>query len=96
MHDAAAPRAINRAIPPRHISGPHLPLRASGALYPLLPAPLASYQSDPRENRGLGAALETVQQGPFGSYMLGAIAVGLLIYGAFMFAVAFYRRIEAG
>ncbi len=56
---------------------------------------LAAYQSDPRESRGLGAALESVQHRPFGSYMLGAIAAGLLIYGAFMFAVAFYRRIDA-
>jgi hypothetical protein len=51
------------------------------------------YQSDPSETRGLGAALETVQHQPFGSYMLGAIALGLLVYGAFMFAIARYRRI---
>ena len=54
---------------------------------------LAVYQSDPSETRGLGAALETVQHQPFGSYMLGAIAVGLLLYAAFMFAIARYRRI---
>ena len=54
---------------------------------------LAAYQSDPRETRGLGAALEAIQHRPFGSYMLGVIAAGLLIYGFFMFAVAFYRRI---
>jgi hypothetical protein len=55
---------------------------------------LAAYQSDPSETRGLGAALETVQHQPLGSYMLGIIAAGLLIYGAFMFAIARYRRIE--
>jgi hypothetical protein len=54
---------------------------------------LAVYQSDPSETRGLGAALEIVQHQPLGSFMLGAIAVGLLIYGAFMFAIARYRRI---
>jgi hypothetical protein len=54
---------------------------------------LAVYESDPSETRGLGAALEIVQHQPLGSYMLGAIAVGLLIYGAFMFAIARYRRI---
>jgi hypothetical protein len=54
---------------------------------------LAAYQSDPSETRGLGAALETVQHQPLGPYMLGAIAFGLLVYGAFMFAVARYRRI---
>ncbi len=55
---------------------------------------LAAYQSDPSETRGLGEALETLQHQPLGSYMLGTIAVGLLLYGAFMFAVAGYRRIE--
>ena len=55
---------------------------------------LAAYQSDPKETRGLGEALETLQHQPLGSYMLGAVAAGLLIYGLFMFAVAFYRRID--
>ena len=55
---------------------------------------LAAYQSDPSETRGLGEALETLQRQPLGSYMLGAIATGLLFYGAFMFAVARYRHID--
>ena len=55
---------------------------------------LAAYQSDPSEARGLGAALETVQHQPLGPYMLGTIAIGLLVYGAFMFAIARYRRID--
>ena len=55
---------------------------------------LAAYHSDPSETRGLGEALESLQHQPLGSYMLGTIAVGLLLYGAFMFAVARYRRIE--
>lgn len=55
---------------------------------------LAAYQSDPTEVRGLGEALETIQRQPLGSYMLGIVAVGLLIYGAFMLLVARYRRIE--
>lgn len=57
---------------------------------------LAAYQSDPEETRGLGGALSAFQQQPLGSYMLGAMAAGLLLYGAFMFLVARYRRIEAG
>ncbi|HZF59415.1 MAG TPA: DUF1206 domain-containing protein [Rubrobacter sp.] len=55
---------------------------------------LAAYQSDPSEARSLGAALETLQQQPLGSYMLGAIAAGFLVYGGFMFAIARYRRID--
>jgi len=58
---------------------------------------LAAYQSDSSETRSLGAALESLQQQSLGSYMLGAIAVSLLIYGVFMFAIfaiARYRRID--
>jgi hypothetical protein len=54
---------------------------------------LAAYHSDPSETHGLGAALETVQDQPLGPYMLGVIAIGFLAYGAFMFAIAYYRRI---
>lgn len=55
---------------------------------------LAAYHSNPEEVRGLGAALEVVQHQPLGPYMLGTIACGLLVYGAFMFAIARYRRID--
>jgi len=55
---------------------------------------LAAYHSDPKETRGLGGALETVQHQVLGTYMLGAMAAGLVIYGAFMFLVARYRYID--
>jgi hypothetical protein len=55
---------------------------------------LAAYQSDPSETRGLGEALETLQHQPLGSYMLGTIAAGFLVYGLFMLAVAYLRRID--
>ena len=55
---------------------------------------LAAYQSDPEETRGLGGALETIQQQPLGSYMLGVVAAGLILYGLFMFLVARYRYID--
>ena len=55
---------------------------------------LAVYHSDPSETLGLGGALETLQSQPLGSYMLGTIAAGLLVYGAFMLLVARYRCIE--
>ncbi|CAA9452329.1 MAG: hypothetical protein AVDCRST_MAG01-01-4734 [uncultured Rubrobacteraceae bacterium] len=56
---------------------------------------MAAYQSEPKETRGLGGALETLQQQPLGSYMLGAMAAGLVLYGAFMFLVARYRYIDS-
>jgi hypothetical protein len=55
---------------------------------------LAAYQSDPQETRGLGGALETIQHQPLGSYMLGVMAAGLVLYGAFMFLVARHRYID--
>lgn len=54
----------------------------------------ASLQADPDEARGLGGALQTLARQPFGPYLLGAVAVGLVAYGVFMFVVARYRRIE--
>ncbi len=54
----------------------------------------AALQTDPDEARGLGGALETLARQPFGPYILGAVALGLVAYGVFMFVVARYRRIE--
>jgi hypothetical protein len=39
-------------------------------------------------------ALETLARQPFGPYILGTVALGLAAYGAFMFVVARYCRIE--
>lgn len=55
---------------------------------------LAAYQTDPSETRGLGGALATLARQPFGPYLLGAAAFGLLAYAAFMFFVARYRKVE--
>jgi uncharacterized protein DUF1206 len=55
---------------------------------------VAAYQSDPNETHGLGGALQTLQSQPLGSYLLGTVAAGLLIYSTFMLLVARYRRIE--
>jgi hypothetical protein len=54
----------------------------------------ASLQTDPDEARGLGGALETLDRQPFGPYLLGAVALGFVAYGAFMFVTSRYRRIE--
>lgn len=54
----------------------------------------AALQSDPQAARGLGGALETLARQPFGPYLLGGVAAGLVAYGAFMFVMARYRRIE--
>lgn len=56
---------------------------------------LAAWQADPQEARGLGGALSTLQQQPYGPYLLGGAAAGLIAYAVFMFLVARYRDIEA-
>lgn len=55
---------------------------------------LAAYQSDPSEARGLGGALHTLSQQPYGPYLLGVVAIGLITYGLFMFMIARYRRVD--
>ena len=55
---------------------------------------LAAYQSDPSETRGLGGALHTLSQQPYGPYLLGVVAIGLITYGLFMLMIARYRRVE--
>ncbi len=54
---------------------------------------LAAYRADPSETRGLGDTLEAIIHQPFGPYALSIIALGLVIYGVFMFVVARYRHI---
>ena len=54
----------------------------------------AALQADPDEARGLGGALEALARQPFGPYLLGAVALGFVAYGLFMFVTARYRRIE--
>ena len=56
---------------------------------------LAAYQSDPQETRGLGGALAALASQPFGPYLLGAMALGFMLYGAFMFLVARHRHIDS-
>jgi hypothetical protein len=52
----------------------------------------AALQSRAGEARGLGGALRALEQQPFGSWILGVVAIGLVIYGLYMFVVGRYRR----
>ena len=56
---------------------------------------VAAWQSDPSEARGLGGALLALQDQPYGRALFGLVALGLVAYGAFQFAVARHRRIDA-
>jgi hypothetical protein len=56
---------------------------------------VAAYQSDPSEARGIGGALLTLQEQPFGWALFAIVALGFAAFGVFEFAVARYRRIAA-
>ena len=53
----------------------------------------AARQSDASAARGLGEALEGLEQQPYGSWILGTVAVGLVAYGIYMIIQARYRHL---
>ncbi|MGH3071489.1 MAG: DUF1206 domain-containing protein [Gaiellaceae bacterium] len=53
----------------------------------------AAWEFDPRQARGLDGALLEVSQRPYGSWLLGAVAVGLISYALYCLVQARYRRI---
>ena len=55
---------------------------------------LAGWHNNPQEAEGLGGALSSLQQQPYGWILLGFTALGLVAYGAFGIAEAVYRRID--
>lgn len=54
---------------------------------------LAAVQSDPGEARGLGGALRTIEQQPYGPWLMGVVGLGLISYGIYQLVRARYRRI---
>lgn len=53
----------------------------------------AAWQRDPSEAGGLSQALATVLQQPYGPWLLGLVAIGLLAYAAFCAVLARYRTV---
>jgi hypothetical protein len=53
---------------------------------------VAALQSNPGEARGIDGALAALAQQSFGPVILGAVAIGFVAYGLYMFAEARYRR----
>jgi hypothetical protein len=53
----------------------------------------AGVSADPSEARGLGGALVVVAQQPYGPWLLGVVALGLVAYGLFCLSQALYRRV---
>ncbi|MGC1396465.1 MAG: DUF1206 domain-containing protein [Coleofasciculaceae cyanobacterium] len=55
----------------------------------------AARQFDPKEVRGLDGALQALARQPYGPWLLGIVALGLVAYGIHMGVQAKYRRINA-
>lgn len=56
---------------------------------------LAAWQADSSEARGLGGALRTLQEQPYGWAILALVAAGLFAFGLFGIVQAVYRHIDA-
>jgi len=54
----------------------------------------AALHSASGEVQGLAEALRTLRGQPYGRWLLGAVALGLAAYGAFLLVKARYRRIR--
>ena len=54
---------------------------------------LAAFSAQPGEARGLSGALATLAAQPFGPWLLGVVALGLIAYGVFELIEARYHRI---
>lgn len=55
----------------------------------------AAVESDPGEARGLGEALATLAAQPYGTFLLGVVALGLAAYGVYQFALARCRTFRS-
>lgn len=53
---------------------------------------LAGVQARPDQARGLGGALNSLAQQPFGPWLVGLVGIGLIGYGIHMLVAARYRR----
>ena len=53
----------------------------------------AAVTFDPKKARGLDAALRTLADQPYGPWLLGAVALGLVCYGAYVLLETVYRKV---
>ncbi|HEU4322048.1 MAG TPA: DUF1206 domain-containing protein [Roseiflexaceae bacterium] len=69
-------------------------LAARGIVFVIIGAFLiqAARSADPQQARGLGEALATLAEQPFGPLLLGTVALGLVAYGVYMAVLARYWR----
>ncbi len=54
---------------------------------------LAAWKLSPSNAQGLGGALNLLARQPYGHWLLGGVAIGLIAYGGYCFINAGYRRV---
>ena len=54
---------------------------------------IAALRNNPGQAKGVGGALAEITQRPYGAFLLGIVAIGLIAYGAYTFVAARYRRL---
>lgn len=54
----------------------------------------AAVTANPDQPTGLGAALQSLASQPCGTWLLAAVAAGLVAYGVFCVSRSFYRQFE--
>lgn len=71
-------------------------LSARGVVFALIGAFLiqAALQAQPEEARGISGALDSLAAQPYGPWLLGLVAAGLVAYGVFCFSRARYRHFD--
>ena len=57
---------------------------------------ISALQTNPDQAKGLGGALRTLGRQPYGRFLIGAVALGLLCYGLFMVSKARFRHLVPG
>ena len=53
---------------------------------------LAAWHANPNEAKGLGASLQYLERAPYGPWLLGLVALGLIAYGLFNLIESKYRQ----
>lgn len=53
---------------------------------------VATINNNPEESTGLDGALKSLQDQPYGAFILGAVALGLIAYGVFMVIRSRYQK----
>lgn len=57
---------------------------------------IAAYQLDPDEAGGMAEMFDAFRSSPYGTWLIGFVAVGLVAFGTYSLLEAIYRKVEPG